>query len=325
MNAIRVNKVSVPGQQKYQDSVFPLVYMSQSAEGIESITDWLKSHKNQLEEDLSAHGAILFRDLEISNDNEFDRFIRAFDWPSFTYEESLSNAVRQNRTDLVFTANEAPPSVSIFLHHEMAQTPIYPSKLFFFCEQASESGGATPICRSDILLEHLNREIPEFVESCDSLGLRYSQTMPAENDLASGQGRSWRSTLSAETTQEAETKLSRLGYQWEWGEDGALSVTTPVLPAIRTAKDGRKVFFNQLIAAFRGWQDARNVGEKSICFGDYSTISNDDMAVVIRLSDLLTFDIPWQTGDVVLVDNFLAMHGRRPFEGQRRVLASLVA
>ena len=325
MNAIRVNKVSVPGQQKYQDSVFPLVYMSQSAEGIESITDWLKSHKNQLEEDLSAHGAILFRDLEISNDNEFDRFIRAFDWPSFTYEESLSNAVRQNRTDLVFTANEAPPSVSIFLHHEMAQTPIYPSKLFFFCEQASESGGATPICRSDILLEHLNREIPEFVESCESLGLRYSQTMPAENDLASGQGRSWRSTLSAETTQEAETKLSRLGYQWEWGEDGALSVTTPVLPAIRTAKDGRKVFFNQLIAAFRGWQDARNVGEKSICFGDYSTIINDDMAVVIRLSDLLTFDIPWQTGDVVLVDNFLAMHGRRPFEGQRRVLASLVA
>ena len=299
--------------------------MASKGEGIESIADWLKSHKKQLEKDLAAHGAILFRDLKISNDKEFDRFIRAFDWPSFTYEESLSNAVRQNRTDLVFTANEAPPSVSIFLHHEMAQTPIYPSKLFFFCEQAPESGGATPICRSDILLEHLNREIPEFVESCESLGLRYSQTMPAENDLASGQGRSWRSTLSAETIEEAETKLSRLGYQWEWGEGGALSVTTPVLPAIRTAKDGRKVFFNQLIAAFRGWQDARNVSEKSICFGDYSTISNDDMAIVIRLSDLLTFEIPWQTGDVVLVDNFLAMHGRRPFEGQRRVLASLVA
>lgn len=49
------------------------------------------------------------------------------------------------------------------------------------------------------------------------------------------------------------------------------------------------------------------------------------MAVVIRLADQLTFDIPWQTGDVVLVDNFVTMHGRRPFEGQRRVLASLVA
>ena len=103
-----------------------------------------------------------------------------------------------------------------------------------------------------------------------------------------------------------------------------MSVTTPVLPAIRRLSDGRKVFFNQLIAAFRGWQDARNNSEKSICFGDNSLISNDDMTKVIRLSNLLTFDIPWQTGDVVLVDNFTTMHGRRPFEGQRRVLASLI-
>ena len=38
-----------------------------------------------------------------------------------------------------------------------------------------------------------------------------------------------------------------------------------------------------------------------------------------------TFDIPWQSGDVAVLDNFLVMHGRRPFEGKRAVLASLVA
>jgi hypothetical protein len=149
--------------------------------------------------------------------------------------------------------------------------------------------------------------------------------MPAENDLESGQGRSWRSTLSAESIKEAEAKLARLNYEWQWQADGTLSVTTPILPAVRITTDGRKVFFNQLIAAFRGWQDARNVGEKSICFGDRSPISNDDMAVVIRIADALTFDIPWQVGDIALVDNFLTMHGRHPFEGKRRVLASLVA
>jgi hypothetical protein len=275
--------------------------------------------------ELEINGAVLFRDFGIVDDQEFDAFIRAFDWPSFTYEESLSNAVRHNRTELVFTANEAPPSVSIFLHHEMAQTPIYPSKLFFFCEQAAASGGATPICRSDILLEQLEAEIPGFLKACEEKGIRYSQTMPAENDLQSGQGRSWASTLSAANVDEAETKLKRLNYQWQWQSDGSLSVTTPVLPAVKMLQDGRKVFFNQLIAAFRGWQDARNNSEKSICYGDDSPISNDDMAVVIKLADELTFDIPWQTGDVVLVDNFVTMHGRRPFEGQRRVLASLVA
>jgi len=211
------------------------------------------------------------------------------------------------------------------LHHEMAQTPIYPSKLFFYCEQAAEQGGATPICRSDVLLQRLIDEVPEFVRACEQRGTRYAQTMPAENDLASGQGRSWTSTLSADNRQQAEDKLHRLGYEWQWQEDNSLSVITPVLPAVKQLDDGRKVFFNQLIAAFRGWQDARNSAEKSICYGDNSAIDNEHMAVVIRLADELTYDIPWQTGDVALVDNLVAMHGRRPFEGSRRVLASLVA
>jgi hypothetical protein len=325
MDSITVKKISVTHQQHYEDSLFPLVYAAQPNTCSDSVQRWLAQHKSQIEMELEINGAVLFRDFGIVDDQEFDAFIRAFDWPSFTYEESLSNAVRHNRTELVFTANEAPPSVSIFLHHEMAQTPIYPSKLFFFCEQAAASGGATPICRSDILLEQLQTEIPGFLKACEEKGIRYSQTMPAENDLQSGQGRSWASTLSAANVEEAEAKLKRLNYQWQWQSDGSLSVTTPVLPAVKMLHDGRKVFFNQLIAAFRGWQDARNNSEKSICYGDDSPISNDDMAVVIKLADELTFDIPWQTGDIVLVDNFVTMHGRRPFEGQRKVLASLVA
>ena len=325
MSLINVEKISVADQQHYPDSLFPLVYASQSNTDSNVVARWIQQYKSKIEAELEINGAVLFRGFGVVDDQGFDAFIRAFDWPSFTYEESLSNAVRHNRTELVFTANEAPPSVSIFLHHEMAQTPVFPSKLFFFCEQAAASGGATPICRSDILLERLQSEIPDFVAACEEKGIRYSQTMPAENDLQSGQGRSWASTLSAANVEEAEAKLNRLNYRWQWQADGSLSVITPILPAVKTLQDGRKVFFNQLIAAFRGWQDARNNSEKSICYGDDSPISNDDMAVVIRLADQLTFDIPWQTGDVVLVDNFVTMHGRRPFEGQRRVLASLVA
>ena len=325
MNKIACKKIQIENQQNYEDSVFPLVYQADAADSSMSLSDWIQANKNSIETELSLNGAILFRDFDISDDLAFDDFIQAFNWPSFTYQESLSNAVRHNRTERVFTANEAPPSVSIFLHHEMAQTPIYPSKLFFYCEQAAEQGGATPICRSDVLLQRLTQEVPEFVRACEQKGIRYAQTMPAENDLASGQGRSWTSTLSAENRQQAEEKLHRLGYEWQWQENNSLSVITPVLPAVKQLDDGRKVFFNQLIAAFRGWQDARNSAEKSICYGDNSTIDNEHMAVVIRLADELTFDIPWQTGDVALVDNLVAMHGRRPFEGSRRVLASLVA
>jgi hypothetical protein len=98
-----------------------------------------------------------------------------------------------------------------------------------------------------------------------------------------------------------------------------------VLPAIRTAPSGRKVFFNQLIAAFKGWKDSRNDPSKSITHGDGAPLDPQGVQAAVEIADELTFDVPWRNGDVVLVDNYLAMHGRRSFQGQRKVLASLVA
>ena len=325
MTSLSIQEIALDQQQHYED-VFPLVYASEnSLSTLTQVHEWLGENKERLLEQLSRHGAILFRGLPVNSDSDFDSVIQSFGLKNFTYGESLSNAVRRNRTERVFTANEAPASVSIFLHHEMAQTPIYPSKLFFYCEQAAHSGGATPLCRSDILLQELTKQAPEFVAACLKLGVRYSNVMPNIDDLESGQGRSWRSTLSTDDKSAAEDKLRKLGYQWEWLEQDSLRVTTAVLPAVRETDNGRQVFFNQLIAAFRGWKDTRNATEKSIRFGDDSAISTQAMAKAIHIGDELSFDIPWQSGDVALVDNFLVMHGRRPFEGQRRVLASLIA
>ena len=325
MTALNIESIDVTGKQ-FTPDVFPLVYgASSQGASMEALLAWFAQHKQDLLDSLELHGAILFRGLPIVSDLDFDRFIQAFDLPNFAYVESLSNAVRRNRTPRVFTANEAPPSVSIYLHHEMAQTPIFPSRLFFFCEKAALSGGATPLCRSDLLLRALEQERPEFVEACERLGVRYTNVMPAVEDVESGQGRSWHSTLQAEDKKTAEAKLQSLGYSWEWREDDSLKVTTPVLPAVRTLADGRKVFFNQLIAAFRGWQDKRNSPEKTIRFGDDSPIAAQDMDCAIRIGDALSFDMVWQTGDVAFIDSFLVMHGRRPFEGERRVLASLLA
>ena len=325
MTSLSIQEIALDQQQHYED-VFPLVYASEnSLSTLTQVHEWLGENKERLLEQLSRHGAILFRGLPVNSDSDFDSVIQSFGLKNFTYAESLSNAVRRNRTERVFTANEAPASVSIFLHHEMAQTPVYPSKLFFYCEQAAISGGATPLCRSDILLQELTKQAPEFVAACLKLGVRYSNVMPNIDDLESGQGRSWRSTLSTDDKSAAEDKLRKLGYQWEWLEQDSLRVTTAVLPAVRETDNGRQVFFNQLIAAFRGWKDARNATEKSIRFGDDSAISEEAMAKAIQIGDELSFDMLWQSGDVVLVDNFLVMHGRRPFEGQRRVLASLIA
>ena len=113
------------------DDGFPAVLMPHAPVSAAAAAAWAREHRQAIHDLLAANGAVLFRGFGLPTDTAFDQFIAAFGWPNFTYAESLSNAVRRNRTERVFTANEAPPEVSIFLHHEMAQTPIYPSRLFF--------------------------------------------------------------------------------------------------------------------------------------------------------------------------------------------------
>lgn len=322
---LTVSPISVAGQQSHHGQSFPLVLACQSTGvSLDDTAAWIAANRADLLRQSAAHGAILFRGFPLATAQDFDRFIAAFDVPNFPYEQSLSNAVRVVKTPRVFTANEAPPTVTIFLHHEMAQTPVYPSQLFFFCEQASETGGATPICRSDVLWERLSARCPQFAADCKTKGLKYTNVMPAANDAASSMGRSWQSTLRAETREQAETRLRGLGYSWQWQDDGSLRATTPVLPAVRDLGDGRTSFFNQLIAAAMGWKDARNDPSKAITHGDGTPLDRDAVLVATQLGEELSFDIPWQTGDVALVDNYVAMHGRRTFSGTRKVLASLV-
>jgi len=331
MNQHDIELLTLADQQDLEEGVFPLAVAGHAIGsgslhgGADAVDAWVAGRRDDMDTLLNIHGAILFRGFPLASVEDFDRFVRAFDYPNFQYRDSLSNAVRVNRTERVFTANEAPPDVEIFMHHEMAQTPVYPSRLFFFCEKPSEAAGATPICRSDRLWTRIKGELPEFAAAAEARGLLYTNVMPDADDASSGQGRSWRSTFMVDDRDAAEARLSELGYRWEWLDDGSLRATTPTLPAVRTLGDGRQVFFNQLIAGFRGWKDTRNDPAKAITYGDAAPLDAEAVERLCDIADELTFEIPWQAGDVALIDNYLVMHGRRPFKGTRKVLASLVA
>ena len=322
-----INFHKTDGQFNFDESVFPSVILNESGfDSVEATSVWIKENMAELEAELSNSGALLFRGFPINNAETFDAFSAAFGYPSFTYKESLSNAVRINFTERVFTANEAPKEVEIYLHHEMAQTPISPDKLFFYCNSAADQGGATPICRSDQLFKALVSELPELAKDFENKGLRYTTHMPSEDDAQSGQGRSWASTLSVESKDEAEKKLAELGYDWQWQPNGSLKAITPILPAVLDLK-GKKVFYNQLVAAYMGWDGVRDDPSRALAFGDGSAIPKEGLERIAELSKNYTFDLQWQDGDVALLDNKITMHGRRPYSGERKrqVLVALAA
>ena len=292
---------------------------------LKSTQDWLKENKIFIELKLEEHGAIIFKDLPVKTAEDFDQFVSTFNYETFTYEESLSNAVRINKTDKVFTANEAPREVEIFLHHEMAQTPTYPKNIFFFCKSASETGGETPLCRSDQLYEALLKADKALVESFEKFGVIYNSIMSSGDELISGQGRSWQKTLGVSSKNDAEEKLSKLGYSWNWIEDDNLSVTTKTLQATKELGNGQKSFFNQVIAASLGWKKNSENQIAPVRFGNGEEIKESYIELISDLAQSLTLLRSWQDHDILLIDNYRVMHGRKPFAGNknREVLVSL--
>lgn len=124
---LSVEAVSVAAQQSCDGVPFPLVLACQTPNATrDATTAWIEHQQNTLEKRLAEHGAVLFRGFPLATAQDFDAFVAAFGYPNFAYKDSLSNAVRTNFTERVFSANEAPGDVTIFLHHEMAQTPIAP-------------------------------------------------------------------------------------------------------------------------------------------------------------------------------------------------------
>ena len=78
-------------------------------------------------------------------------------------------------------------------------------------------------------------------------------------------------------------------------------------------------------------QESRSSGEalweealgSHACFGDGTEIPIADLRAVRDAYRKAEVVFPWRAGDVLVLDNVLAMHGRKPFEGDRRVLVAM--
>lgn len=223
----------------------------------------------------------------------------------------------------VFTSNESPPDQKIPFHHEMAQVPEFPSKLFFFCEVEPGTGGETPIVLSHIVYERMKAKYPEFVQRLEERGLMYTRVLGEDDDPSSPIGRGWKSTFLTQDKTTAEKRAAQLGMKLEWMEDGVKTIMGPI-PAVKYDESRqRKIWFNSMVAAYTGWEDARNDPVKAVTFGDGQPLPADIIYDCLKILEEECVAVPWQKGDVLLLDNWAVLHSRRPFDPPRRVLASL--
>jgi hypothetical protein len=131
MTSQAIQYLKIPEQLDCDGSVFPMIVVNDgSLQTQAQCATWIKANLPELETQLHQSGAVLFRGFPINSAETFDEFSNAFAYPNFTYKESLSNAVRINFTERVFTANEAPRMWKSFCIMKWHKPPYHRASCF---------------------------------------------------------------------------------------------------------------------------------------------------------------------------------------------------
>ncbi|KAJ8641040.1 hypothetical protein MRB53_017734 [Persea americana] len=314
--------MQLPQQKSDGGHLFPAVLCPNQQSDVRIFIEELKHHKAWLEDVVLKHsGAILLRGFPVETASDFNAVVEAFGYEELAYVGA--SASRTNVLGRVYTANESPPDQKIPFHHEMAHVRAFPSKLFFFCEEEPKRGGETPIVLSHVVYQRIKDRFPEFVERLEEHGVVYTRVMGAGFDRLSPVGRGWQLTFSTEDKSTAEERAAQLGMKLEWMQDGVKVVAGP-MEAIRVDKTrGRKVWFNSVLSRFTSWKDFHNDPQKTVLFGDGMPLPPDIVYDCLKILDEECVTIPWQKGDILLLDNLAVLHARQSFEPPRRILVSL--
>jgi alpha-ketoglutarate-dependent taurine dioxygenase len=226
----------------------------------------------------------------------------------------------------VYTSTEYPPEFTISMHNEMSYAHQWPSRLFFYCAKAPETGGATPVVDGRAWLAALDDKVADRFAA----GVRYTQNLHG----GAGFGNSWQTTFETADRDQVEEFLAGTEARWEWKRDGGLRVSQHRPALTQHPVTGETVWFNQAdqwhVAALDPETAAAMLEilpedemPQSVSFADGEPIPAE-YVIQVRDRGLDTaVDVDWQTGDLMIIDNVLVGHGRRPFTGPRRVLVAM--
>jgi alpha-ketoglutarate-dependent taurine dioxygenase len=295
---------------------------------------WAMEHRAAIEAHLHDSGAMLIRGFEVPTAEVF-RAVCAAICPTLQ-NYAGGDSPRTTVADQVYTSTEYPAHLEVFLHNELSYAGWSPDRLFFCCFVPSETGGETHVADGREIYARID---PTVRARFERHGVTYLQHLWDADD-APGVGKSWQETFETGDRTAVETYLVDANMSFEWTSAGLRTAATHPA-AVDHRVTGERCWHNQadqwhrdlagVKVSFGGADDARfdpsTAGVETlgnhVTFGDGSEIDVADLMHVRAVSSSCESTFRWQVGDVLAIDNVLAMHGRKPFTGRRRVLAAM--
>ncbi|MFY9622109.1 MAG: TauD/TfdA family dioxygenase [Pyrinomonadaceae bacterium] len=321
---VRISQESlVNAEPLFPGCRLPLM-ITPGSQGIDLIA-WAVDNKGYVHDRLSKHGGILFRNFSLRTPDEFERFIATVSGEALEYSERSSPRSRVTSSN-IYTSTDYPASQSIFVHNENSYKRNFNLKIFFFCETPPIQGGETPIADCRNVYQRISAQVRHrFIEK---------QWMYVRN-YGDGFGLDWQTAFQTTDKKVVEENGHRNGIKMQWTGDSRLR-TCAVLPAvIKHPYTGETVWFNHatffhistlelslregLLAGFEKEADLPT----NTYYGDGSPIEPETLAELRAAYRQETRSFPWQQGDILMLDNILAAHGRAPYQGARRILVGM--
>jgi len=314
--------VSVRTGRLAPDAALPLV-VTPAADRVD-LGSWLQEHAAPATLALERDGGLLFRGFEVDSPEVFQRIVVALTPQVLDYTER--STPRQRVSDKVYTSTEYPADQAIPLHNENSYQHSWPRHIWFYCQHAAPSGGATPIADGRRVWHEIDPAVRDrFVEKKVMYLRNYSASV----------GLPWREAFQTDDRKTVETYCERHGIEYEWRDRDRLR-TRQVRQAMAVHPvTGESAWFNQahlfhvsslpvdlrraLLAVFT---DVNELPRQSF-YGTGEPIEPETIDHIQGLYARLGVVFPWRNGDVLLLDNMLVAHGRMPFTGPRRVLVSM--
>ena len=286
------------------------------------LVDWARQERDFIESQLSKHGALLFRNFQVESVLQFERCASTLCSELFAEYGDLP---REQMGGKVYGSTPYPAKETILFHNESSHQHRWPMKIWFYCVKAATKGGETPLvdCR------RVYKLLPATIrDRFAAKGVMYVRNFTEGLDV------SWADFFHTKRKEEVERQCAESGIELEWQTNNGLQTRKATLAVARHPKTGEMVFFNQLQLHHPSCLEPavresllHMFGEerlpRNIYYGDGTRIEDDVMAAVGETYKQAMVCFTWQEGDILMLDNMLAAHGRNPFEGERKIVVAL--
>jgi alpha-ketoglutarate-dependent taurine dioxygenase len=318
------------------------VFLTPLHHALESSLDqsvaWLRKNDEAIKRLLREAGALVLRGFPIRSTGDFARMVEHFPSPAHGYVAGAGQ--RNNIEGRIFEATHAAAHLKLPLHQEMSYLRDYPSKLAFFCRIPPDTGGETWVGDMRRATRMISRD---FMNKVRERGVLYTRNYrapgsEAEHILLEQHHRTWSEAFSTKDRAKVEEACGETGLEFEWLQDGGLTVRYRASGFAKHPVSGEDVWFNQL---HNQNTLARNLGPQrhelyekyyppgrprplNATFGDGGAFDPADIDMLFSIFSEISIAFPWRVGDMMLVDNIYTAHGRNSYTGNRDVQVSLI-